>query len=1083
MRLYHNTRKTEYRSPFGAVLTGSRVRLAIDVFDEIPVECSIRLWVDGKGERLIPMTLVRNGTECRYTGEIYSDEPAILWYSFIIRQADGTVLRYGAKNGSTGGEGQVYDSEPPSFQLTVSRKRTVPDWYKNGIVYQIFPDRFSRDAHWRERAEAAADQKRCGPQKSIVSDWYETPRYKKDDAGRVTDWEFYGGTIAGITEKISYLREMGVTVIYLNPVFEAASNHRYDTGDYTKIDPMLGTNDDFAALCKMAEENGISVILDGVFNHTGCDSVYFNKYGNYRETGAYQSEDSPYRDWYRFDDSEIGYECWWNVDDLPNANEDNEAYRNFIWNDRDSIVRRWMRAGAKGWRLDVADELPDSFIAGIKQAILEEKPDEGVLLGEVWEDASNKISYGKLRSYLLGDELDSTMNYPLRDGIHGFVKGEIKAPELYERLMSLYENYPREIFYSSLNLIGSHDRARVLTLLGDAPEESALTESERAFYRLSDWQKGLAKGRLWLMVLMQMTLPGVPCIYYGDEAGLEGYSDPYNRAAYPWGREDKDVGSIYRNALALRRMYPVFTDGDFEPFYRGNDVFGFFRSAEEEQAAVIINSSRSESYEVEIPAFGEAAAELVSGLSVKISEGKAYITLRPMASAVIHFYPKRRLEEKMERGSGVLCHVTSVPNDEGPGNIGEPSEKFVDFLAAAKQKYWQILPLNPTDEYGSPYAGASAFAGNVSLLGLSDDELQKKYSLFVPDERFNRFCAENDRWLSGFAMFSAIRERYPGIPWQKWPAEYRRYAEDLWQDSLLAERGQYHKYCQYLFHAEWSKLRKYANDRGIKIIGDMPMYVSADSSDAWTAPEMFTLDENGCPAAEAGVPPDYFAKDGQLWGNPLYNWDIMKDTAYDWWLCRLRRAFSLYDYVRLDHFRGFESYWYVPAGERATAGKWLFGPGADIFLRAYEKFGPLPVVAEDLGMITPAVRGLVARCGFPGTDVMQFADTDPLAGYVPPEGKIAYTGTHDNATLLGWCKERYPKRNPSETAQILLEEVFSSGANVVITPLQDILGLGDEARMNTPGTTGMNWRWQAKRDDFGGAKERLLKLTINSNRS
>jgi 4-alpha-glucanotransferase len=251
----------------------------------------------------------------------------------------------------------------------------------------------------------------------------------------------------------------------------------------------------------------------------------------------------------------------------------------------------------------------------------------------------------------------------------------------------------------------------------------------------------------------------------------------------------------------------------------------------------------------------------------------------------------------------------------------------------------------------------------------------------------------------------------------------------------------------------------------------------------WANGKIFLTDEDGKPESVAGVPPDYFSADGQLWGNPLYNWEYMKKDGYKWWMDRLSRAFKLYDFVRLDHFRGFESYWSVPAGKKAVDGSWVFGPGDELFVKAYEKFGPLPIIAEDLGMITPAVRGLVARCGFPGMDVMEFYDSDPLYGYHPPEGKIAYSGTHDNATLIGWCMERYPDKDAEKTSNELLEKLFFSEADVVITPLQDVLGLGDEARMNVPGTTGINWQWQAKHDDFGKSGDRLLKLTINSNRS
>jgi len=272
-------------------------------------------------------------------------------------------------------------------------------------------------------------------------------------------------------------------------------------------------------------------------------------------------------------------------------------------------------------------------------------------------------------------------------------------------------------------------------------------------------------------------------------------------------------------------------------------------------------------------------------------------------------------------------------------------------------------------------------------------------------------------------------------------------------------------------------LRAYANEHGVKIIGDMPLYVSADSADAWAHPELFQLDADGLPTAVAGCPPDAFAEDGQIWGNPLYDWDAARASDYSWWLRRLERAFHLYDYVRLDHFIGFAHYFSIPIGEKAQEGTYRPGPGYELFRRAYEKLGPLPVVAEDLGFLTPAVRALVADCGFVGMDIVQFADGgDPLSGYLPRPKKIAYTGTHDNQTLVGYAQDRYADLDASETADKLLTEVVSCGAPVVVVPLQDVLGLDDEARMNVPGVAEGNWTWQARARDVERAADRMRGL-------
>lgn len=1063
MNACHNSRELIYRKPFGAVYTGEAVSISMDLWDDEGATVLLRMWVDKKGESFESMDAVKKDGFVRFEKTISPSENGIIWYSFLINRADGTTMWYGAKEGSTGGEGQLYFSCPPSFQLTVSKKRVVPDWYKKGIVYQIFPDRFNRGKGYEANVEKALKLHKNGPERRFVENWDEPVGYEKDDSGRISAWDFYGGNFEGIKEKLSYLKNLGVTVLYLNPIFEAASNHRYDTGNYEITDPMLGTNEDFEDLCKEAEKYGISIILDGVFNHTGCDSRYFNKYGNYDTEGAFDNETSKYREWYRFGE-DGGYDCWWGVDDLPNVEESKESYQKYIYDSKDSIVRKWLRAGAKGWRLDVADELPDDFIAGIKKAMIEEIGDEAVLIGEVWEDASNKISYGELRKYLLGDELDAAMNYPFRDGIENFILGNIDAGQLENILMTICENYPKENFYSSLNLIGSHDRIRTLTYMGEAPDAESMSEQERKNFSLSVEQKNLAKGRMWLLVLMQMTMPGVPCIYYGDEAGMEGFADPYNRGTFPWGNEDKDLLSIHQNAINLRKHLSVFTDGEFMPLSYGKEVFGYVRENENEKAIVLVSNSRYNTNVVELDETAPAI-ELISGQRIEYKDGKMYVRLYPLGSAIVYINKNKKLAKPMEEGKGVLCHITSLPNEKGPGTIGKPAFEFVDYLAENGYKYWQILPVNPVDFYGSPYAGASAFAGNIKLLDNNEKELKSDYTRWKStrktDKDFARFEKENE-WLPQYAMYMAIKDSVDNKPISEWPDKYKKYDDALYKDSKLAGQAEFYMYCQYVFDREWLKLKTYANEKGISIIGDMPMFVSADSSDVWSNPESFEVDEEFVILKQAGVPPDYFAKDGQAWGNPVYKWNEMRKDGFSWWMSRFKRAFSLYDYVRLDHFRGFEAYWAIAKGKKATEGEWLIGPGRELFERAYEIFGPLPVFAEDLGMITPGVRGLVNGCGFLGTDVMQFCDNDPLVEYIPKRNKIAYSGTHDNQTLIGWCSDRYPDKDIDETVEKMLTNLYECEASIKIIPLQDILGLGDEARMNMPGTAGKNWSWQAK---------------------
>ena len=379
----------------------------------------------------------------------------------------------------------------------------------------------------------------------------------------------------------------------------------------------------------------------------------------------------------------------------------------------------------------------------------------------------------------------------------------------------------------------------------------------------------------------------------------------------------------------------------------------------------------------------------------------------------------------LEPGTGVLAHVTSLP---GPC-FGDDTRRFIDLLAEAGVRYWQILPLNPTDPYGSPYAGISAFAGNASLLN-NDDAVA--ISDASAETAFQDFCEREHSWLDQYAAF--MQERSGA-------------------DPDVTRRA------QFAFDRSWLDLRAYANERGVQIIGDLPIYVGSDSADVWAHPELFQLDENGNPAIIAGCPPDDFAPEGQRWGNPIYDWDAMAQHGYSWWIDRLRRAFELYDIVRLDHFIGFAHYYSIPADRPATEGFYRPGPGIELFRQAHAELGPLPVIAEDLGYVTDEVRQLVADCGFAGMSVVQFTD-DPLRDYSPPANTIAYSGTHDNQTLIGYCQSRYPERDPRETADILLSSVRDCAAPIRVFPLQDLLGLGDEARMNTPGTTEGNWTWR-----------------------
>ena len=391
----------------------------------------------------------------------------------------------------------------------------------------------------------------------------------------------------GIIAKLPYLHSLGVTCIYLSPIFEAFSNHKYDTGNYKKIDPSFGHLQDFQNLCESAMKRGIRVILDGVFNHTGSDSIYFNKKGNYPSVGAYQSKESPYYDWYKFIHFPNQYECWWGIDTLPAINEENPGYEEFIAG-KEGIGSRWLLEGASGWRLDVVDELPDQFLGKFREAVKGVDP-EALIIGEVWEDASNKIAYGKRRNYFYGQQLDSVMNYPFKDAIIQFIRYQ-DAKYLHNVVTTIVNNYPSQVVHCLMNMLGTHDTRRILTALGGKELHHA-SKDVKARTHMTEEEREYGMELLKLAVLLQMTLPGVPCIYYGDEAGMEGYEGPFRRGCYPWGRERSHVLHWYRKLGKIRKKWSVFKEGSYETIHCDDSVFIFQRRNETEKIVVGINRS------------------------------------------------------------------------------------------------------------------------------------------------------------------------------------------------------------------------------------------------------------------------------------------------------------------------------------------------------------------------------------------------------------------------------------------------------------------------------------------------------------
>ena len=476
-----------------------------------------------------------------------------LWYDFTIRLTDGRTVRYGNADDQLGGIGKRVDAGPlASYLLTVyDPDYRTPAWMHGANIYQIFPDRF------RKAPTASVDPRTDRP---MHASWNEPMLYEKDSPdGSYNALDCFGGTIDGIREELPYLRDLGITVLYLNPVFEARSDHRYDTGDYMKVDPLLGTNEELISLFREAKALGIHVMLDGVFSHTGADSRYFDQLGHYGGTGAARSESSPYYSWYTFKRYPDSYRCWWGFPSLPECNKADPSYRDFMFHDKTGVVPYWIAQGSSGWRLDVADELSLDFLRQLRVAAKKQDP-EAVVLGEVWEDASNKEAYGEIRCYCCGDTLDSVMNYPLRQAVMDFASRRSTAHELARVIRHQQEVYPTPFLYSLMDLLGSHDRARALNVLVGR-DGQGLERRQQARIHLTRYEYRQAAERYLLCLDILCALPGWPTVYYGDEAGMTGCTDPFCRGTYPWGHEDTRLREEVRRRLTARRSSDLLRYG------------------------------------------------------------------------------------------------------------------------------------------------------------------------------------------------------------------------------------------------------------------------------------------------------------------------------------------------------------------------------------------------------------------------------------------------------------------------------------------------------------------------------------------
>ncbi len=556
-------------SLFGAFSSGDKLRFTIEFTDFDPEAAEILIHKDAwNSGNTVYRTITLNKEKARqFTIELslgslmsmWDNEPGLFYYQYRVRYQN-ECLCYGGENPTE--LIRIKDNIGERQLLIYEAGYRTSQSYSEGVTYHIFVDRFYRSGRSRVKKGAVLNE-----------DWDNgIPQYGEFPGAYVENNVFFGGDLYGITEKLDYIESLGVRTIYLSPVFDAYSNHKYDTGDYLKVDAMFGGNAALVELCKKAKKHGIQIILDGVFNHTGSDSVYFNKKGKYKSVGAYQSEASPYADWYTFRKFPDDYECWWGVKIMPRVNSHNQQFRDFIC---DKFLSKWMKDGVSGWRLDVADELDNAFLDDFRKAVKKNNPD-GVIIGEVWEDATDKVSYGYRRRYLCGGQLDSVMNYPLRKAVISFVKNG-EYDDLVRYTEGTYRRYPKCSSDNLMNFLGTHDTERILTLLGGV-ESGDRTNEELSQIKMTAEERENAVPKLKIAYGIIAGLPGSPSIFYGDEVGIEGYRDPFCRRPFPWHNIDENLLEFYRTIGKIRRENEIFKDGLFRILYVDSNVFIYERT-------------------------------------------------------------------------------------------------------------------------------------------------------------------------------------------------------------------------------------------------------------------------------------------------------------------------------------------------------------------------------------------------------------------------------------------------------------------------------------------------------------------------
>lgn len=600
---YFNSRESACKTPYGAIPAGQELTLRLCVPESLgyvdphlvltkdrETPMHYRMQFDGQTPGINHFVL-----------SVTPTTPGLYFYYFDLYTDFRKICR------GKGGEGELRWTDPAPWQLTVYEPGfQTPDWFKNSTMYQIFPDRFF---------DAAPDREWTFPDRIYRPDKNGEPYFwPNEQQDGYLNQDYFGGNFEGIRQKLGYLQSLGIGCIYLNPIFEAHANHRYNTADYKKADPLLGTNEEFAALCADAAAHGIRIILDGVFSHTGSDSVYFNREGRYGPGGAYRDRSSPYRSWYDFDSGyPAGYRCWWGFPTLPEVQEGDPSYQNFICGP-DGVIDYWLSLGASGFRLDVADELPDAFIEQIRAAI-KRHGDDKLLLGEVWEDATTKEGFGRRRTYLRGKGLDSVMNYPFRRAALDFVTGRPVA-EVAEEVAEICEHYPKPALDCAMNFFSTHDTERAVTAIAGEPlgSHDRYWQSHRC---IAPNKMDGAVRKLLLGYAMLYTLPGVPSLYYGDEIAMQGYRDPFNRAYFDWDSTENRLRGPLRTLANLRKGCDAFDGGRFELVEAQEDILHYRRVGKTQTAEIILNRGP---HLLAVTAFGKETEVNPGGFTVLVED-------------------------------------------------------------------------------------------------------------------------------------------------------------------------------------------------------------------------------------------------------------------------------------------------------------------------------------------------------------------------------------------------------------------------------------------------------------------------------